>query len=64
MLIIVFRCFFHLQEKAILKTQCIAVNRGANRIQASKRQNCSANDARNNNCFSLEMNSTKFVREN
>ncbi|EFO26054.2 hypothetical protein LOAG_02429 [Loa loa] len=65
MLIIVFRCFSHLQEMAILKTQCIAINRGANRISArSKRQNCAANDAKNNNCFSLEMNSMKFVRKN
>ncbi|KAL3998713.1 putative integral membrane protein [Acanthocheilonema viteae] len=64
MLTVVFRCFFHLQEKAILKTQCITVNDGANRLRANKRQICTANDARNNNCFSLEMNSIKFVRDN
>ncbi|CAG9536066.1 unnamed protein product [Cercopithifilaria johnstoni] len=64
MIIIVFRCFSHLQEKAILKTQCITVNNGANRIgRATKRQSCTTNDAENNNYFSLEMNSTKFIRD-
>uniref|UniRef100_A0A8R1XT90 Uncharacterized protein n=1 Tax=Onchocerca volvulus TaxID=6282 RepID=A0A8R1XT90_ONCVO len=61
MLIIVFRCFFHLQKKAILKTQCLTVNKDANRIQ--KHQDCTTNDAKNNNCFALEMASTKFVRK-
>ncbi|VIO95987.1 Uncharacterized protein BM_BM12805 [Brugia malayi] len=60
MLITVFRCFFHLQEKAILKTQCKAINRVRS---SSKRQNCTANDAKNNNSFSLEMNSTKVIGE-
>uniref|UniRef100_A0A158Q8I8 Uncharacterized protein n=1 Tax=Elaeophora elaphi TaxID=1147741 RepID=A0A158Q8I8_9BILA len=63
MLIIVFQCFFHLQEKAILKTQCADVNRGSNGTRAGKRQICAAN-AKKNNFFSLEMNSTKYVRNN
>uniref|UniRef100_A0A915Q3R8 Uncharacterized protein n=1 Tax=Setaria digitata TaxID=48799 RepID=A0A915Q3R8_9BILA len=66
MLIIVFRCFFHLQEKTILKSQCVPVNSEARTgIGGSKRQDSTTNDdtKNNNNCFSLEMNSTKFVRE-
>lgn len=66
MFIIVFRCFFHLQEKAILKAQHIITvnNDSENRIRGNKRQNCTVNDTINNNCFSLEMNSTKFIRNN
>ncbi|OZC12408.1 hypothetical protein X798_00039 [Onchocerca flexuosa] len=59
MLIIVFGCFFHLQEKAIQKTQCLTVNKDTNGIQNQDR---TTNDAKNNNCFSLEMTSTKFIR--
>ncbi|KAM3720706.1 Levansucrase [Dirofilaria immitis] len=57
MLIIVFGCFFHLQEKAISKTQCLNVNnKGANRLQV---EDCAIDDAKNNNCISLEMNSIR-----
>lgn len=67
MFIVVFRCFFYLQRKTIVKSERIGIANGrcADSIQMSdKRQNCTANDAKNNNRLSLQMNSTKFIRRN
>ncbi|VDK82019.1 unnamed protein product, partial [Litomosoides sigmodontis] len=63
LLIIVFRCFSYLQEEAILKAQRFNGNSDVNRLRARKRQN-SATVAAKDNFFPLEMNSTKFIRNN